>query len=53
MISAGPSITGLSSISYEENDTADVATYQVVGLEDGSTTVAWSLTGDDAEEPSA
>ena len=44
VISSGPSITGLSSIPYAENDTADVETYQVVGLEDGST-VAWSLSG--------
>ena len=49
VISAGPSIRGQSSIRYAENDTANVATYEVVGLEAGAT-VVWSLTGADAED---
>ena len=49
VISAGASITGDSSISYEENSLDEVETYEVVGLEDGAT-VVWSLSGDDAED---
>ena len=49
MISAGASIRGQSSISYAENGTDDVASYEVVGLATGAT-VGWSLSGDDAGE---
>ena len=49
VISAGASIRGQSSISYAENGTDDVASYEVVGLETGAT-VGWSLSGDDAGE---
>ena len=49
VISAGASIRGSSSISYAENGTGDVATYEVVGLEAGET-ASWSLSGNDAGE---
>ena len=49
MISVGASIRGQSSISYAENGTDDVGSYEAAGLEAGAT-VSWSLSGDDAGE---
>ena len=49
VISAGPSIRGRSNISYPEDGTEDVATYEAEGLEAGAS-VRWSLSGADAGE---
>ena len=49
VISVGASIRGQSSISYAENGTDDVGSYEAAGLEAGAT-VSWSLSGDDAGE---
>ena len=49
VISAGPSIRGRSNISYPEDGTEDVGTYEASGLEAGAS-VRWSLSGDDAGE---
>ena len=49
VISVGASIRGQSSISYAENGTDDVGSYEAAGLEAGAT-VSWSLPGDDAGE---
>ena len=47
IISSGPSIRGMSRVTFEENGTGDVENYEVVGLEAGAS-VSWSLSGDDA-----
>ncbi len=41
-----PEITGLTTVDYAENDTADVATY--IASDPEGVTITWSLSGDDA-----
>ena len=47
-VDEAPTLTGLPEVSYDENDTAEVARYTATDPE--GATVIWSVTGTDAED---
>ena len=49
VLPAGPTISGMTAVDYEENGTEAVATYEVMGLEDGAT-ARWDVSGTDADD---